>query len=277
VVAPVLKYRKTTLLLRYPIVREYIDVAKQPFNTISIDEKQNVTLELKDGVNRPIVGAVEYHGPLPTTTLDTITKRKILSGRIDTCIWQGAASVYKCIDFTEDIARMQREIQTREVIRVKSGNDHIGIAPILAVVVQPSTKLLDGILLPFYPYTLDSLAKVQNSSLSVESLHGLVKTLAEFHDMGITHGDIRERNVAVNNAVLENDAVGHCELVFLDFGEVAPRYEGDVKTMSKLILWCAQNFGWADNEREVLKNCASALLRDDIGLCLDILSSTNNP
>jgi serine/threonine protein kinase len=258
-------------------VREYIDIAKQPFNTISIDEESRVTLALKDGVSRPIKGIVEYDGPLPTTSIDTVTKRKILSGRVDTCLWEGRVCVYKCIDFSEDIERMQREIRTREVIREKSGNDQVGIAPILAVVVHPSTQFLDGILLPLYPSTLESLTKDNNSTISVESLHGLVKTLAELHDLGIAHGDICQRNIAVNNTVPESDSIGHCDLVFLDFGEIAPRYEGDVKTMGKLLFWCGEHFGWTDGERQMIKNGASALSQEDLGLCLRIFNSMSNP
>jgi hypothetical protein len=207
-------------------VRQYINTAVRPFNTITIDGNGDVTLGLRDNgdVDRPITGIVEYHGPLPTTSIATISKRKHLSGRVDTCQWEGRACAYKCIDFEEDIKKMLREIRTRETIREKL-SDHIGVAPILAVAVEPSTQFIDGILLPFYPTTLES--HPNDNTITLQSLHRFVKTLTELHRIGITHGDICQRNVAIN-PVRENPT-GECELVFLDFGEVAPRYEGDVK------------------------------------------------
>jgi hypothetical protein len=248
-------------------VRQYIDSAVQPFNTISIDEKGDVILGLKDNgdVDRPITGIVEYHGPLPTTSLGMISKRKYRSGRVDTCQWKGRTCAYKCIDFKEDIKGMLREIRTRETIREKLGDQIHGVAPILAVVVQPSTQFIDGILLPLYPSTLESYAN--DNTITLQSFHGFVKTLTELHHIGITHGDICERNIAVSKS-----ESGECELVFFDFGEVAPRYEGDVKATGKLLLWCVEHFTWAKSEGEVIRNAASALSQEDIRLCLQILN-----
>lgn len=140
-------------------VRHYMNGAVEPFNSISIDEKGDVTLELKDNsdVARPIRGIVEYHGPLSTTRVATILKRKHLSGRVDTCQWKGQVCAYKCLDFEEDIKKVLREIWTRETIQEKL-SDHIGVAPILAVVLEPSTQFIDGILLPLYHSTLEGLA-----------------------------------------------------------------------------------------------------------------------
>jgi hypothetical protein len=41
-------------------VREYIDSAAQRFKAISIDENRNVTLALKDGLNRPIKERISW-------------------------------------------------------------------------------------------------------------------------------------------------------------------------------------------------------------------------
>jgi RIO-like serine/threonine protein kinase len=92
-----------------------------------------------------------------------------------------------------------------------------------------------------------------------------VKTLTELHHIGITHGDICEQNVAMNNSNED------CELVFFDFGELAPRYEGDVKATGKLLLWCVEHFTWSKSESEVIGNAAGALSREDVQLCLQIL------
>jgi hypothetical protein len=249
-------------------VRQYIDSTVQPFNTISIDKDGDVTLELKDNgdVDRPITGIFEYHGPLPTASLAGISKRKYLSGRVDTCQWEGRACAYKCIDFKEDIEGMQREIRTREIIREKLG-DYIGVAPILAVVVEPSTQFIDGILLPSYRSTLESHAN--GDTVTLPSLHGLIKTITELHHIGITHGDICEQNVAINT--VGESSIAEYELVLFDFGEVAPRYEGDVEATGKLLLWCIEHFTWTNGETEVIKNAALALSRDDVWLCMQIL------
>jgi serine/threonine protein kinase len=251
-------------------VRQYIDSAVHPFNVISIDKHGDVTLELKDNgdVDRPIIGAVEYHGPLPTTSLALISKRKHLSGRVDTCQWEGRTCAYKCIDFKEDIERMQREIRIRETIWEKLG-DHNGVAPILAVVVEPSRQFIDGILLPSYRSTLESHANDDASAITLKSLHRFIKTLTELHQIGIIHGDICERNIAVS--IIHEYPISEYELVLFDFGEVAPRYEGDVKAAGKLLLWCLEQFTWTQYEKETIKDAASALLREDTRLCLQIL------
>jgi hypothetical protein len=60
--------------------------------------------------------------------------------------------------------------------------------------------------------------------------------------------------------------------LFIDFGEVAPRYDGDVKASGKLLLRYVELFTWTKDEMEAIKNAASALSQDDVRLCLQILN-----
>ena len=55
-----------------------------------------------------------------------------------------------------------------------------------------------------------------------------------------------------------------CELVFFDFGEILPSYEGDVKAARKMLLWCVRHFTWTKGESETIRNAASALSHEDV-------------
>jgi hypothetical protein len=249
------------------IVRHHIDTSPVPFNVISIDKNGEVTLRFRDDVGTPISGMIEYYGSLPTTSLTKIRKRKHLSGRVDTCEWEGQTCAYKCIDYREDIPRMERELQTREVIKRQSRIDQHGVAPILAVVVDPATQYLDGILLPLHDHTLEAFA-VEGGSISLLSLCDLLKTLNNLHRIGITHGDICGRNIVVVSVESKGTS-----LVLIDFGEIAHNYEGDIKAAGTLLLWCAEHFEWSQQQEAGVRDAALCLRNEDFDGGLSILAS----
>ena len=121
-------------------------------------------------MGRPIKDLVQYQGSLPTTSWEQIHKGVYLCGRIDVCQWEGSNCAYKCIDFSEDVARTMREINVREVLRAQYKADHSGVAPILAVALDPETQLIDGILLPLYGESLESFLEHRHCGLKLSHI-----------------------------------------------------------------------------------------------------------
>jgi len=136
-----------------------------------------------------------YDGPIDKTTLDSIRKRKYLSGHIDTCERDGKKVAYKCIEFPDDVKTILREIRVRETV----GPDFPGVAPILTIVIDPDTQFVDGIVLPLYHTDVESFANGPGARLHISELHRLIHTLSHLHLLGIGHGDICESNVVLRD------------------------------------------------------------------------------
>ena len=247
-------------------VQRYLASApKQLFNSISIADNGEVTYTFKDDVSRPIYDMAPYDGSMNKTTLNLISKRKYLSGHVDTCEWNGQKVTYKCLEFTFDVEAIFREIRTRE----KLDSDFTGVAPILAVVIDPDTRFVDGIILPLYDTDLECFAKDPHARLRVSDLHRLVHTVTRLRLLGILHGDICERNVVLNVTC------GHTseDIALLDFGEVAPSYQGDLEMTALLLEWCVDSFTWTEREKKAVVTAAAKIREGDCENALDLLSS----
>jgi len=241
-------------------------IPNQHLNVISIDENGEATFSFKSDISRSIWDMAPYDGPLHKTTLNTISERKYLSGLVDTCEWEGRKVAYKCIEFPGDVQSTFREIQVRETL----DPDFTGVAPILAVVVDPKTQWVDGIILPLYDTDMESLANNPSARLRIEDLHRLIQTISHLNDLGIIHGDICERNVVIN---LSSDCTSQ-EIALVDFGEVAPYYPGDLEMAAQLLGWCADHFTWTEGEKTKLVTAATRIREGDCANALDILAST---
>jgi hypothetical protein len=226
-----------------------------------------MTLEFKDDINRAIFDMVTYNGPLNKTGLETIRKRKYLSGHVDTCEWNGQKVAYKCIEFSDDVEPIQREMHLRE----RLGSDFIGIAPILAVVIDPNTQYVDGIILPLYDSDLETFANEPRAQLRLSDLLTMVQAIRHLQLLGITHGDICERNVVVN---VSCDYVSR-DIALVDFGEVAPGYGGDLESTAGLLVWCANNFRWTTEEDVAINAAAAGIQKGDYVEAFRILASVH--
>ena len=237
----------------------------QRFNSISINENDEVTFAFKNDVSRPIYDMALYDGPIEKTTLDSIRKRKYLSCHIDTCEWDGKKVAYKCIEFPDDVKTILREIRVREPV----GPDFPGVAPILTIVIDPDTQFVDGIVLPLYHTDVESFANGPRARLRISELHRLIHTLSHLHLLGIGHGDICERNVVLN-VTCENTSE---DIAPVDFGEVAPEYRGDFKMTAELLGWCSEHFVWTEREKRAVVSAAARIEEGDCGDALDILAA----
>jgi hypothetical protein len=177
-------------------------------------------------VGREISGMVTYDGLLSTTLLSSIRRREYWSGRVHTCIWEGKRCPYKCIDFTEDVEPMQREIEVRESLQTTTPNlEQVGVVPILAVAIDPTTQFVDGIVMPLYDKSLEMVGH-EGGTVNIQCLQTLLETVIYLSDFGIIHGDICDRNVVLNSSFGDfSDDTSTSILV--DFGEVAPSYRGE--------------------------------------------------
>ena len=236
----------------------------RPFNSISIGQNGEVTFAFKTNISRAISNMATYDGLIPQTSLRSIRDRKYLSGPVDTCQWNSRKVAYKCVEFLDDVKPMFREIRVREQL----APDYTGVAPILAVAIWPETEYVDGIVLPLYQTDMESFAKDPRARLSLSALHRLIQTIARFQSIGITHGDICERNLVLN---MTDDC--RCEdLVLVDFGEVAPEYQGDMNMAAELLLWCATHFTWLEEEKRTVVIAAGKIQAGDYGDALDMLA-----
>src|SRR5271170_5764315 len=94
-----------------------------------------------------------------------------------------------------------------------------------SVVIDPDTQYLDGILLPLYDTTLEAYCTAPHSALNLQDLCSIIETVKRLHSFGIVHGDICERNIVISTNCSDQSR----SVVLIDFGDVAPFYEGDVK------------------------------------------------
>jgi hypothetical protein len=206
-----------------------------------------------------------YDGSILKTTLNSIQRRKYLSGHIDTCEWDSKKVAYKCIEFPDDVKTILREIRVRETL----GPEFPGVAPILTIVIDPGTKFIDGIMLPLYHTDMESFANVPHARLHISELHCLISTLTHLHLLGISHGDICERNVVLN---VTSDNTSE-DIALVNFGEVAPEYQGDFKMTAELLGWCSDHFAWTESEKTVVVSAAERIQEGDCGDALDILAA----
>jgi hypothetical protein len=57
-------------------------------------------------------------------------------------------------------------------------------------------------------------------------------------------------------------------VTLVDFGEIAPDYEGDIVACGRLLLWCEEHLVWKDIERNRIKEAARLLQHGDTALAL---------
>ena len=55
-------------------------------------------------------------------------------------------------------------------------------------------------------------------------------------------------------------------LILVDFGEIAPRYKGDVEAAADLLEWCLA-FEFTEGERKLLLDSVKCLRCNDIARC----------
>ena len=63
------------------------------------------------------------------------------------------------------------------------------------------------------------------------------------------------------------------DIALLDFGEVAPSYQGDLEMTALLLEWCADSFTWTEREKKAVVTAAAKIREGDCENALDILSS----
>ena len=215
----------------------------------------------------------------PTTTFDKIKQKVYLSCSSDRCIWKDRECVFKRIEFDEDLAIIQREIVTRELlVAALNGSgatmeSRFHILPIDAVVHKHSaTDEIIGILLPYGGKSLEALAGGLEYGMQYEAeqdmeqdpapepgpklpiteiqFQGLVLAVWELARIGIVHGDINDRNT-----LLSPDG----QLNLVDLGEVEPDYKSDAYALGSMMLWAMERVQWEETERERIKNIGKAL------------------
>jgi hypothetical protein len=237
-----------------------------PFNTITIDENDNATYEIKGSVGKPLrKQPIVSKCFFPTVQCVEVTGKTYLFGAVDACVWNRMECIYKQLEFDEMIEPMKREIRSREaLLHHFGGTDNTllskhGICPILAVVVACKPPLLLGILLSNAGISLDNL---QNNQISVSHLKSLVETVKHLRDADVLHGDICDRNVCVRGSSIQ----------LIDFGEIAPDYENDVVATGRLLVQCRDRMLLRKEQKEIITNASMALIeRCDIDSGLKIL------
>jgi hypothetical protein len=83
------------------------------------------------------------------------------------------------------------------VLRAQYKADHSGVAPILAVALDPETQLIDGILLPLYGESLESFLEHRQCGLRLSHIYSLLEKFQDLQRLSIFHGDIRDWNILV--------------------------------------------------------------------------------
>lgn len=224
-----------------------LEIHHEPFNTINIDKTGTVVCSINDDVGKPIQGLPRYKAlRIPSVPLSEVRDKTYLYRAVDTCTWRETKCVYKQIEFSENITEMEREISTRENLLARSGLTDVtemakhGVSPILAIVVTQSPPLVLGILMPFIGRTFDDLVyhpQKDDPLLTMLHVTAVLRAVKYLHAMNVVHGDICEKNICVNS-----NNCNDLDVQLIDFGEVAPNYEGDIEACGRLLPWCADNF-----------------------------------
>ena len=239
---------------------------REPFNTITIDENNNATYQIKGSVGKPLrKQPIVSKCSLPTVQWIQITEKKYLFGAVDACVWNGMECIYKQLEFDEMIEPMKCEIQSREtLLHHFGGTDNTllsnhGICPILAVVVDYNPLLLRGLLLSKAGISLDNLPDAQ---ISVSHLKSLVETVKHLEDANVLHEDICDRNVCVHGSSTQ----------LIDFSEIAPYYENDIVATGHLLLQCRDRMSLMKERKDIITKASKALIeRCDIDSAVKIL------
>jgi hypothetical protein len=247
------------------VLFRHLESHREPFNTINIDKTGVVVYSINENVGRPIHGLLRYDRlRIPSVPQSEVHEKSYLYRAVDTCIWRGMKCVYKQIEFSEDITPMEREISTRENLLTRSGLTDVtgltkhGVLPILAVVVTQNPPLVLGILMPFIGRTFDDLIyhpKTDDPLLTMRHVIAVLRAVKYLHSMYVVHGDISEKNICANS-----DNCDGLNVQLIDFGEVAPNYEGDIEACARLLSWCVDNFkAVPQNARSKIRNVGHKL------------------
>ncbi len=238
-----------------------------PWNTISLLTHDGPAIfeSRRDGlVSRPIRASL-FHGAsptdrLPTTPIHELQRLTYISRSADRCVWRGRDCVFKRVEFDVDIETIVGEIRAREALRdaILSSSplspsadldldaemiSQFCVVPILAVVIGDRAPwkhgTVAGVLTPFCGKDLEMLARPgigDGFSVTVTQLAEVVRGVRRLRDCGVVHGDIKYWNT-----VLQQREGEEARLVLIDLGMEAPEYEGDVKALGTLLLWCVEN------------------------------------
>ena len=241
-------------------------IAKQPtpFNTINIDTNNIVTYEIKPSIGIPLrKQPIVSESTFLTADYNDVTEKRYVYRAVDTCIWRGTRCIYKQLEFDDLIPQMEREIQSREALINGLGSTllpTLGVAPILAVVVQGDPPLLQGILLPNSGVTFENVSVV--GQITVQHLLSLLKTVKHLLAANVVHGDICARNICFNGPSIQ----------LIDFGEIAPGYNSDVIASGEFLLWCRSRMTLSNEEKEKISRAANELIeRENLDGSLTIL------
>jgi hypothetical protein len=235
-------------------VKLYIESQVELFNVINIDDHNHVTYELDERAGLPLYRLpIVEHSPFPTIQLFDLSEKMYYTRAIDTCKWNGMRCMYKQIQFDSMIGSMCREIQLRE--RILQHGRSLGsispltraIAPILGIVVHSNPALLLGILLPDAGPSLDNIAP---NEIGLDMWISLIQTVRELRVVGITHGDICDRNICVRGNSIQ----------LIDFGEIAPDYPNDVIATGELLNSYANRMALGPKKQERVSDAAQALM-----------------
>jgi hypothetical protein len=259
-------------------VSSHIKLACEPFNVITVHDDGRATLSTRDprtvGIQVPRTLKCCLTSVFPTTSTDEILEKQFLAGSVDSCTWNGRKCVYKHILFEEDVVCVQREISVRTQLIERAGwvsspesqMSMVGISPILAVVIDSQTLVIEGLILPYGGLSLDHFANNlvdENSTptlrVTLRHLSAVLRAVSYLSESSVMHGDICARNVCIKD---DDGTVAASESIMLvDLGDIAPQYKGDAHATGELLLWCAENLGgWSENEREIIKGSGKLLV-----------------
>jgi hypothetical protein len=236
------------------------------FNTINIDEDNHATYEVKASIGIPLRKQPIVSGALlPVVKHVEIKEKKYFFRAVDTCVWNGMRCMFKQLEFDGMIGPMQREIWSRErLLHYFGGTENSllsehGVCPAIAIVVVGDPPLLYGILLPWAGINLDN---VSDGQIAIRHLISLVETAMHLRAAGVTHGDICERNVCVQDSSIQ----------LIDFGELAPDYDNDVVATGCLLRRCVDRMDLRDGQKNKVLEASVALIeREDVDLAISIL------
>lgn len=255
-----------------------------PYNHIQLfSDRIRCSRRLPGRVACPIDGTLLFYDSV-SPDADTlqipfaeIEGKSYLYGGVDACTWRGRRCVMKRIDFTPDLAKIQREIEVREKLRAHlscSGGElsefeaTYNLAPMLGVVMfRPDSATAVGLLMPHCGENL--LRQLQEDDpdahqgrpcirrhacrrptgptarvldLSERTMHDFAAGVRRIRRAGAEHGAVGPGNI-----VLSADS---SRLVLVSCGrKPGRRYKGDVRAAGTTLLWMLQHVPWVRTNR----------------------------
>jgi len=127
---------------------------------------------------------------------------------------------------------------------------------------------LESLSVPERQFATFPSGSINLGAITRRQLQDLARGVNELAKIGVAHGDINERNVLLKpccDLAATYTAEGYLEksrLVLVDFGEVAPDYQGDVYALGELFGWCAEGCAWGGEDHVKVREAARILKED---------------